>query len=143
MSEQKQNQTSELIGLGVKSSNPIKAPNERVWAVMVDKVYNTAKYLPVTNVKTTDIVPGKHVYREMSIFGKQMNENIYLDEAHYQIKFDVVDVDEVHVNAYYPDTGLLEYWQENGKGERIPWNVPKGGALSAMEKTKEYAEANQ
>lgn len=143
MSEQGQNQNSELVGLGVKSSNAIKAPNERVWAAMVDKVYNTGKYLPVTDVKTTDKVPGKHVYREMRLHGKSMNENIYLDQAHYEIKFHVVDKDEVHVNAYYPDTGLLEYWQENNKSERIPWNVPKSLVLSAMEKTKEIAEAKQ
>ena len=133
-------QDSEIVGLGVKATNPIKASPERVWAAMVDKVYNTGTYLPVKDVKTTDKVPDKHVYREMSLNGHQMNENIYLDREHYIIRFAVVDKDEIHVNAYDPQTGLLEYWQENGKGERIPWNVPKKLVLGAMDKTKEIAE---
>jgi hypothetical protein len=143
MSEQHQNQNVETVGMGVQFPTPIKAPHERVWAVMVDKVYNTEKYLPVTNVKTTDIIPGKHVYREMLLNGRPKNENIYLDESHYEIRFDVVDEDSIHVNKYYPDTGILEYWQENGKGQRIPWNVPKTIVLEAMKKTKEAAEASK
>lgn len=135
-------QNSETVGLGVKATNPIKAPVERVWAAMVDKVYNTSKYLPVTDVKTTDIVTGKHVYREMRLGDKALNENIFLDAEHFIIRFHVVDKDEIHVNAYDRDTGLLEYWQENSKGERIPWNAPKKLVLVAMEKTKEVAENN-
>ena len=133
-------QNSETVGLGLKATNPIKAAPERVWAAMVDKVYNTSKYLPVTDVKTTDIIPGQHVYREMRLNEKSMNENIYLDAEHYIIRFEVVDHDAVHVNAYDRETGLLEYYQENKKGERIPWNAPKKLVLAAMDKTKEIAE---
>jgi hypothetical protein len=124
MSEKPEKQNAEIVGMGVKYPTPIKAPRERVWAVMVDKVYNTGKYLPATDVKTTDIIPGRHVYREMKVQGRQMNENIYLDESRCEIRFDVVDEDAVHVNMYYPDTGIIEYWQ-------------------AMKKTKEIAEGSQ
>jgi hypothetical protein len=137
------NQNMEIVGLGVQSPTPIQAPPERVWEAMIDKVYNTAKYLPVTDVKTKDIIPGKHVHREMTLLGKVIEENIYLDKLNYEIRFDVVGEDEIHINRYYPDTGILEYWQENGKGERIPWEAPKASALAAIEKTKEVAEASK
>jgi hypothetical protein len=132
----------ETVGLGVQSPVPIQAPAERVWEIMVDKVYNTGKYLPVTNVKTNDIIPGQHVYREMSLNGNSIAENIYIDKSKYDIRFAVVGKDEIHVNRYYPDTGILEYWQENSKGERIPWHAPKAAALGAIIKTKELAEAS-
>ena len=145
MSDEKQNQNVEIVGLGVQSPTPIQAPPERVWEAMIDKIYNTEKYLPVTNVKTKDIKPGQHVYRKMTFKhnGESIEENIYLDKSQYDVRFDVVGADEIHINHYYPDTGILEYWQENGKGERIPWNVPKGVALEAIEKTKEIAEASK
>jgi hypothetical protein len=143
MSEQKQNEDVEMVDMGVRSSTPINASPERVWEAMVDKIYNTEKYLPVTNVKTTDIIPGQHVYREMAYGEQQLNENIYYDKSRYEIRFVVVDEDSVHINIYYPDTGLLEYWQENKKGERIPWHVPKAGVLKAMEMTKKVAEASK
>jgi hypothetical protein len=141
MSEQQQNQNVEIVGMGVYSLTPIKAPNEQVWKAMVDKIYNTEKYLPVTDVKITEIIPGRHVYREMRRREKQLKENIYLDESRYEIRALVVDEDSIHVNVYHPDTGLLEYWQENGKGERTSWPVSKAAALEAMKKTKEVAEA--
>ena len=137
------NPNVETVGLGVQSPVPIQAPVERVWELMVDKVYNTGKYLPVTDVKTNDIIPGQHVYREMSLNGNTIAENIYLDKSKYDIRFAVVGKDEIHINHYYPDTGILEYWQENSKGERIPWHAPKSFVLQAMAKTKELAEASQ
>jgi len=143
MSGQQQNQNVEMIDMGVQSSIPIKAPNEQVWAAMLDKMYNTEKYLPVTNVKTTDIIPGRHAYREMHLDGKSLNENLYFDESRYEIRCVVDDEDSIHINKYHPDTGLLEYWQENRKGERIPWLVPKAPVLEAMKKTKEVAEAGK
>ncbi len=66
MSTQQQDSNPEVVGLGVYAASPIKASNERVWEAMVDKIYHTDNYLPVTNVKTTVQVPGKHVYREMA-----------------------------------------------------------------------------
>jgi hypothetical protein len=143
MSNQEQNPNVEIVGLGVQSPIPIQAPAERVWEVMIDKVYNTGNYLPVTDVKTKDIIPGQHVYREMTLNGKIIKENIYLDKSHYEIRFAVVGEDQIHINHYYPDTGILEYWQENGKGERILWEAPKASGLAAIIKTKELAEASQ
>ena len=143
MTEQKSNASVDTVGMGVQLPTPIKASTERVWAAMVDKMYNTEKYLPVTNVKTTDIVPGRHALREMLLGGEPLNENIYFDEAKHDIRSAVIGKDEIHVNKYYPDTGILEYWQENAKGDRIPWSVPKAIVLKAMEKTREVAEQNQ
>jgi hypothetical protein len=143
MSEQQQNQNVEIVGMGVQLPTPIKAPREQVWAAMVDKMYNTENYLPVTNVKTTDIIPGRHMYREMVFMGQVLKENIYFDESSYEIRAAIVDADEIHINAYYPDTGIIEYWQENGKGERIPWDAPKTVVLEAMKKTKEVAETSK
>jgi hypothetical protein len=143
MSEQQQSEKVEMVGMGVQFPTPIKASREQVWAAMVDKMYNTEKYLPVTNVKTTDIIPGQHAYREMTLHGEVLKENIYFDEVHYKIRAAMVDEDNIHINMYYPDSGILEYWQENGKGERIPWDVPKSIVLEAMEKTKEVAETSK
>jgi hypothetical protein len=140
MSEQHQN--DELVGMGVKYPTPIKAPTERVWAIMVDKMYNTTKYLPVTDVKTKDIVPGKEMYREMTFDGKVLKENIHFDESTCEIRCDMIDEDAVHINKYYADTGIIEYWQENKKGDRIPWPVPKAPVLKAMKQTKELAEGS-
>ena len=139
MSEQ--NQDDELISMGVKYPTPIKAPTERVWASMVYKMYNVAKFLPATDVKTKDVVPGKEMYREMTILGKQLlKENIHFDESTCKIRCEVIGEDKVHINKYYADTGIMEYWQENKKGDRIPWPDLKVYALKAMELTKELAE---
>jgi hypothetical protein len=110
---------------------------------MVDKMYNTENYLPVTNVKTIDLVPGRHAYREMNFRGELLKENIYFNEALYEIRAALVDKDEIHINIYHPDSGILEYWQENGKGQRIPWDAPKADVLEAMKRTKEKAEASE
>ena len=142
MSEQ-QHSKDETVGLGTQLPTPIHAPRERVWAAMVDKMYHTEKYLPVTNVKTKDIVTGRHAYREMLLQGKTVKENVYFDESRCEIRAEIIDADEIHLNWYNPDTGILEYWQENAKGERIPWDVPKAVVIKAMEKTKEVAEAAQ
>jgi hypothetical protein len=79
----------------------------------------------------------------MLLGGEPLNENIYFDEANYDIRSAVIGKDEIHVNKYDTETGILEYWQENAKGERISWPVPKAIVLKAMEKTKEMAEQNQ
>jgi hypothetical protein len=110
---------------------------------MVDKMYNTEKYLPVTNVKTTDKIPGRHIYREMLFGEEQIDEDIYLDESRSEIRAYVIDQDEIHINIYYRDTGLLEYWEENRQGERIPWSIKKALVLKAMKQTKKIAEANE
>jgi hypothetical protein len=133
----------DIVGLGLRLPTPIRAPRERVWAAMVDKIYHTEKYLPVTDVKATDIKPGYHAYREMRLQGETLIENIYFDESRCEIRATFMDNDEIHFNVYNPDTGILEYWQENTKGERIPWRVSKAIVLKAMEATKHAAEATQ
>ena len=143
MTEQKSTSHGETVGLGVQLPTPIKAAPARVWAAMVDKMYNTEKYLPVTNVKTTDVIPGRHAVRDMLLGGQLLSENIYFDEVNYEIRSAVIGKDEIHVNKYDPETGVLEYWQENAKGDRILWPVPKAIVLKAMEMTKEVAERHQ
>jgi hypothetical protein len=143
MSEQQQDQDVEIVGMGVQFPTPIKVPRKQIWAAMVDKMYNTENYLPVTNVKITDIVPGRHAYREMIFYGELLKENIYFNETLYEIRAALVDEDKIHINIYHPDTGILEYWQENSKGKRISWDAPKADVLQAMQKTKEKAEASE
>lgn len=140
MSEQ-QNQVDEIAGMGVRSPTSIKAPVEQVWAAMVDKMYNPEKYLPVTNPEITIIIPEHHIYREMYYKGNIIKENVYFDQSNYEIHSAAVDKDHVHVNIYHPDTGILEYWQEDSKGERIEWQVPRAVVLGAMEMIKKTAEA--
>lgn len=143
MSDQAGNKPSEIVGFGVQSTTPIKASPERVWKAMVDKMYNTSKYLPVTDVKITDKDHEKEVYREMTLNGKVLRENIYFDKSRFQIRVDLLDDDIVHFNVYDPDTGLLEYWEADKNGERRSWNAPKQVVLAAMQKTKEVAEAEK
>ncbi|CAF1327219.1 unnamed protein product [Adineta steineri] len=136
--------SDETVGLGVRAPERINAPFERVWAVMVDKVYNTSKYLPVQDVKTEDRSP-THVYREMAMCSqpdKIMKEDIYLDKDSGTIRFAVIGADEIHINKFHKnaDEQVLEYWMENSKGERIPWNAPKSFVLKAMKVTKDLAE---
>ncbi|CAF0787012.1 unnamed protein product [Adineta ricciae] len=143
MSDQAANQSVGIAGFGVQSTTPIKASPERVWEAMVDKMYNTSKYLPVTDVKVTEKDHAKEIYREMTINGTVLRENIYFDKSRFQIRADLLDHDKVHFNVYNPDTGLLEYWEADKNGERVSWNVPKQVILNAMQKTKEAAEADK
>ncbi|UJR23305.1 hypothetical protein I4U23_026320 [Adineta vaga] len=143
MAEQQANHDIEIVGMGVQSTTPIKASPDRVWAAMLDKMYHTEKYLPVSNVKITDEIPDKGFHREMTFHGKVLRENIYLDKSRFEVRCDVIDEDVVHMNVYHPDTGLLEYWEENKNGERVSWRAPKNVVLAAMEKTKQFAEADE
>ncbi|CAF0810367.1 unnamed protein product [Adineta steineri] len=134
--------SDDTVGLGVRAPERINAPFDRVWAVMIDKMYNTSKYLPVHNVKTEDRSP-THVYREMTIGSdKTIKEDIYLDKDNGTIRCNVIGADEIHFNKFHKNTDeqVLEYWMENSKGERIPWNAPKSVVLKAMKITKEMAE---
>lgn len=83
------------------------------------------------------------MYREMQLKEDTLVENVYFDESRYEIRAVLVDRDEIHFNVYNPNTGILAYWQENSKGERIPWHVPKAIVMKAIEKTKQVAEATQ
>lgn len=101
--------------------------------MIVDKVYHTSKYLSVTNVKTEDRALN-HVFREMVFDGEVFYHDIYLDKDKGEIRFEVVN----------KDTNEIEYYLENKKGERIPWNIPKEIVLKAMATTtKEQAEKEQ
>lgn len=128
-----------LVGMGYRSSYTVSLPYDSIWAAMVDKVYNTSDYLPVTDVKTIDRSP-THVYREMKLGDKQLDEDIYLDKEKGEIKFFLIDADEVHVNKFHKDEQFFEYYNENKKGERIPWNVPKSMILKAMDQTVNKAK---
>lgn len=134
------NQNIEIVDMGVKCEMPVTVPPEEIWAAMIQKVYQPEKFLPVTNVKITDVIPGRHAQREMVLMGHTIREEIYLHESCYKIRGVALDEDSVHINEYSPDTGILEYYQENGKGERTSWKVPKAFALMAMEKTKDLAQ---
>ena len=123
-----------LVGMGYQSPYTVSESYDSIWAAMVDKVYNTSDYLPVKDVKTIDRSP-THVYREMKAGDKQLNEEIYLDKEKGEIKFVLVDLDEVHVNKFHKDKQVFEYYNENKKGERIPWNVPQSIVLKAMDQT--------
>ncbi|CAF3403097.1 unnamed protein product, partial [Rotaria sp. Silwood2] len=116
--------SEKLVGMGFRSPYTVSLPFDSIWAAMVDKVYNTAKYLPVKDVKTIDRSP-THVYREMKMNDKQVAEDIYLDKKKGEIKFAVIDKDEVHVNKFHNEEQVFEYYNENKKDERIPWNVPQ------------------
>ena len=128
-----------VVGMGFRSPYTVTLPYDSIWAAMVDKVYNTGAYLPVTDVKTTNRSP-THVYREMKLGQKQLDEDIYLDKDNGEIKFAIVDADEVHVNKFHRDQQVFEYYNENKKGERIPWNAPQALVLRAMDETVKTAE---
>jgi hypothetical protein len=123
-----------LVGMGYRSPYTVSLPYDSIWAAMVDKVYNTSDYLPVKDVKTIDRSP-THVYREMKLGDKQLDEDIYLDKEKGEIKFVVIDADEVHFNKFHKDEQVFEYYIENKKGERFPWNAPQSIVLKAMDQT--------
>ncbi len=134
--------SEEIVGLGVRAPDKINAPYEKIWSMMVDKVYHPDKYLPVTNVKTEDRAPN-HVYREMSMGNAGIViEDIYLDKDKGEIRFVVHGKDEVRINKFYKDADkeYLEYWAENNQGERVSWHAPKSSVLKAMKSTKDAAE---
>lgn len=131
--------TEKLVGMGFQSPYTVSIPYDYIWVAMVDKVYNTSDYLPVTDVKTIDRSP-THVFRGMKLGDKQIDEEIYLDKENGEIKFVLIDVDEVHVNKFHKDKQLFEYYNENKKGERIPWNVSQSIVLKAMDQTVKKAE---
>jgi len=133
-------QNMDLVDMGVQYQLPLTIPAENVWEVMVEKIYHPEKFLPVNDVKTIDIIPGEHVYREMNVSGFILKEDVYLDPENYKIRFVVVDNDAVHINKYHPDTGVIEYFQENKKGERSTWRIPRAIILHAMLQTHEMAE---
>jgi len=133
-------QEGDFVNMGVQYQLPLTIPAENVWAAMIQKIYHPEKFLPVNDVQTIDIVSGRHIYRKMNFLGFIMKEDVYLDPANYKIRFEVIDDDAVHINIYHPDTGVAEYYQENKKGERIIWPVPKTMVFHAMSQTKEMAE---
>jgi hypothetical protein len=140
MTDQQTNQKPELVGMGIQFQLPVTAPPEKVWAAMVLKIYEPEKFLPVTNVKVTEVIPGRHVQREMVLVGRTIREEIYLDESCYKIRGFAAGEDSAGINVYDPNTGILNYYKENVKGERIPWEIPKVFATMAMEKTKELVQ---
>src|SRR5689334_21887624 len=98
MSEQQQQQhrdDEDIVGLGVRSTSPIRAPRYRVWAAMVEKMYKPERYLPVTDVHTVERVPGRHLYQEMNLYGEQLKANIYFDEQRSEIRSYMVGRDEI------------------------------------------------
>ena len=69
--------------------------------------------------KTIDRLP-THVYREIKVGDKQIDEDIYRDKEKGEIKFFLFTADEVHVNKFHKDEQVFEYYNENKKGEGIP-----------------------
>lgn len=140
-----------IVGFGYRSPFTIDAPFERVWAAMVDKVYNTSKYLPVINVKTED--HPTYVYREMTIVspsekekfdeGQVYKQKIYLDKENAQIRFETIDKDEIHVNKFHKDENILEYYIVNSRGERENWTAPRSYVHRAMLATRDEALADR
>ena len=138
------------VGLGYRSPFTIDAPFERVWAAMVDKVYHTAKYLPVINVKIEE--HPTYIYREMTLVspsakekfdeGRLYRQNIYLDKDNAEIRFVTLDRDETHVNKFYKDEKVLEYYTMNNKGERQNWMAPRSYVHRAMVATRDEAVAD-
>ena len=138
-----------VVGFGYRSPFVIDAPFERVWAAMVDKVYNTSKYLPVVDVKTED--HSTYVYREMTIPGKKSDEDqvhgrtykqkIYLDKENAEIRFLTIDMDEMHVHKFHKTEKVLEYYLANKKGDRQYWNALQQWVHDAMLTTQDMAMA--
>lgn len=138
------------VGFGYRSPFTIDAPFERVWDAMVDKVFNTAKYLPVINVKTEK--HPTHIYREMTIVspsakekfdeGQLYRQHIYLDKDNAEIRFVMLDKDETHVNKFHRDEKVLEYYTVNNKGERQNWTAPRSYVHRAMMATRDEAASH-
>ncbi|UJR13021.1 hypothetical protein I4U23_000048 [Adineta vaga] len=128
------------VGLGFRSPFAITAPFDRVWAAMLDKVYHADKYCPqfVKGLKTEDRSP-THVHREIDIHDQIRHEDVFLDEENGEMRFVDVDEDEVRVNKFHKNEQILEFWLENKKGKRIPWNNFQDEILLLMNSTRDFA----
>ncbi len=69
MTGQQSNQRTEIVVMGVQYPMPHTIPPEKIWAAMIQKIYQTEKFLPLTDVKITYIIPGRRIYREMVVRG--------------------------------------------------------------------------
>ncbi|UJR13056.1 hypothetical protein I4U23_000082 [Adineta vaga] len=128
------------VGLGYSSPYTITAPFDRVWAAMLDKVYHAEKYCPrwVKGVKAEDRSP-THIYREIDIHGELRHEDVFLDKDNGEMRFVDVENDEVRVNKFHKDEKVLEFWLENKKGQRIPWDNLQDEILLLMNSTRDFA----
>ncbi|PRP89243.1 hypothetical protein PROFUN_02117 [Planoprotostelium fungivorum] len=124
---------------------PTEVPFSRLWPVMIAKIRRPQDFLPVHNVRYTDVRDENgvilYVDRYMSMNGseEQIHEFIYEDEKGGAIRFVRQDTGDVVINAYHFDRKTIEYWLEDKEGRRIPWETPPGAVLNSIRATYQKA----
>ncbi len=78
----------ELAGLGVAVEIDASLSSDSVWAVLERKVQRPQDYLPATDVLTRPNADGS-TYREMTVMGKRIIEDIYCTAPLYEVLFKV------------------------------------------------------
>ncbi|UJR13043.1 hypothetical protein I4U23_000069 [Adineta vaga] len=129
----------DLIGYSVKGDR-INASYDSVWDAMMDSVYHPENYIP--RIKMISLVDkGDHFVREATMGHKGTTiEEIVCDKEVGEIRFSA-QVKLTIVYKYNRDTRVLEQWLELDNGFRLPWFAPKSAVETAIQKTKELAEA--
>jgi len=69
-----------------------------------------------------------------------LKDNNYFDESCCKIRSITPGEENVRINIYRTNTRILQYYQENQKGERTSWKAPKAFAIKLIKQTQNTAE---
>lgn len=90
------------IGGGAVLVIPDDVTTEKVWKALVLKITRPDIFVPATDLILRTNVDGS-TYREMTVGGKRMIENVYIDEAKLEIRAEIVDGEDEYVNCIVVD----------------------------------------
>lgn len=86
------------IGGGAVLQIPDDVPTEKVWKALILKITRPDLFVPAVDLVIRSNADGS-TYREMTVGGKRMIENVYIDEAKMEIRAEIVDGEDEYVNC--------------------------------------------
>lgn len=89
------NSVEDRIGHGASIEIPPEISTEQVWAALIIKITQPNLFVPASDVVTRPSDDGLGVYREMTVGGNRMIENVYVNKDIFEIRSEVSKLNQL------------------------------------------------
>ena len=106
------------IGGGAVLQIPDDVATEKVWKALVLKVTRPDIFVPALDLVIRPNPDGS-TYREMTVGGKRMIENVFIDESKLEIRSEIVNGEDEYVNCIVTEEETGDRFIEFYKRRRL------------------------